>query len=152
LLNRVVARLAVHGCGKTIDTGWTNADLEVFHDPWKVVKICTAQEEHGGGNRLIRIRYRHRLGGLTKAIALLGVIAAFVGLNVGLPVALACLAGVTVGLVAARWSGRRLLQRLANIVDELALEMGLTRCHSRSVGVAKRPDEPCPVVAECEAV
>jgi GT2 family glycosyltransferase len=152
LLNRVVARLAAHGCGKTIDTGWTNADLEVFHDPWKIVKICTAQEEHGGGKRLIRVRYRHRLGGLTKAMALLGMIAAFVGLNVGLPVALVCLALVAVGLAAARWSGRRLLQRLASIVDELALEMGLTRCHTQSVDVPQRSEQPLSAVAECEAV
>ncbi|HKD36951.1 MAG TPA: glycosyltransferase, partial [Pirellulales bacterium] len=31
LLHRVVNYLAAHGCGKSIDTGWTDADLEVFH-------------------------------------------------------------------------------------------------------------------------
>jgi hypothetical protein len=150
LLDRIVTHLVTHGCGKTIDTGWSDADLEVFHDPWKIVKICTVQEEHGCGKRLIRVRYRQRLGGLTKAFALLGIVAAAVSLDISPSVGLACLAAVAVGLAAARWSGGRLLRRLANIVDELALEMGLCHCDAQLDVAPQRCDEACSAITELE--
>jgi hypothetical protein len=40
----------------------------------------------------------------------------------------ACAAATAIWLVAVRHGGRRLLRKIAAIVDELALEMGLTRC------------------------
>ena len=129
MLHRIIEHLAAHGCGKSIDAGWTDVDLEVFHDPWKVVKVATMQEDHGEGKRLIRLRYRQRLGGLTKAIALLGLVAAIVSLNSSVTVSVACAAGTAIWLAAVRHGGSRLLRKIASIVDELALEMGLTGCH-----------------------
>jgi hypothetical protein len=80
LLGLVIAYLTEHRRGKTIDSGWSDWDLEVHCHPWTVVRVSTAQEEHGGGKRLIRVRYRLRPGrsmkGLTLAGALAGVVAA----------------------------------------------------------------------------
>ena len=44
LLQRVTAFLNEHGWGKTLDSGWSNWDLEVYCHPWTVVQVCTAQE------------------------------------------------------------------------------------------------------------
>lgn len=131
LLQRVVDHLGAHGCGKSIDTGWTDADLEVFHDPWKTVRMCTMQEDHGSGRRLIRIRYQQRLGGLAKAVALLGVVASLVGVSVNWTAGVACAGATAVCLAAVWYSGRRLLRKLANVVDELAVGMGLARCEAK---------------------
>jgi hypothetical protein len=131
LLQRVVDHLGAHGCGKSIDTGWTDADLEVFHDPWKTVRMCTMQEDHGSGRRLLRIRYQQRFGGLAQAVALLGVVATVVGMSVNWTAGLACAAATLACLGTVWYSGRRLLRKLAHVVDELALGMGLSRCDAK---------------------
>ncbi len=148
LLQRVVSHLEAHGCGKLIDTGWTDADLEVFHDPWKTVRMCTMQEDHGSGQRLIRIRYQQRLGGLAKAVAILGIVATIVGIDVGRGAGLACAAATAACLGAVWYSGRRLLHKLARVVDELALGMGLTRCDSQSARRLNERAETSPAIAD----
>jgi hypothetical protein len=111
------------------------------------------QEEHGGGRRLIRIRYRQRLGVLTKAFALLGIVAATVSLeDFGLSASLACLTATGIGLAAAWYSGRRLLLRLANTIDELALEMGLIRCDAQLAQSPQRGEPTCAVIPGAEAI
>jgi len=99
------------------------------------------QEDHGGGQRLIRIRYRQQLGGLAKAIALVGVVAAVVSLNIGVVPSVACAAATAIWLVAVRHGGRRLLQKTAAIVDELALEMGLIRCEVQPTQSLERHEQ-----------
>ena len=41
-------------------------DLEIHCDRWTVVRVCTVQEEHGGGKRCVRVRYRLRASGLLR--------------------------------------------------------------------------------------
>ena len=56
LLNTVVEYLTEHRWGRAIDSGWSDWDLEVSGDRWTLLRVRTAQEEHGGGRRLIRVR------------------------------------------------------------------------------------------------
>ena len=56
--------------------GWSDWDLEVYCHPWTVVQVCTAQEDHGGGKRLIRVRYRLRPSGYMKALGAAVLLAA----------------------------------------------------------------------------
>ncbi len=58
LLARAVAFMDEHRWAKFLDTGWCDWDLAVYCDSGLIVKVVTAQEEHGQGKRLIRIRYR----------------------------------------------------------------------------------------------
>ena len=69
LLDRVVAYLNERRWGKSLDSGWSDGDLEVHCHPWTTVQVCTAQEDHGSGKRLIRVRYRLRLSAFTKVLA-----------------------------------------------------------------------------------
>jgi GT2 family glycosyltransferase len=77
LLALVIAYLTEHGWGKTIDSGWSEWDLEIYCHAWTVVQVSTAQEEHGQGRRLIRVRYRLRTDGYAK---ILGGLFVFTGL------------------------------------------------------------------------
>src|SRR5207249_5391351 len=49
LLSVFIARLMESRLGVTVDSGWSDWDVEVHCDPWAVVQVCTAQENHGSG-------------------------------------------------------------------------------------------------------
>jgi hypothetical protein len=128
LLGLVIGYLNEHGWGKTVDSGWQDWDLEIYCHPWTVVQVCTVQEEHGGGKRLIRIRYRLRGTGFTKTL----VAAAFVlaGLAVfwqdwfsaaGAGLFLAAWVGVW-------WRGTRRAAEAATVVDAKAKDLRLIPC------------------------
>src|SRR5262249_61278331 len=76
LLALVIAYLNENGWGKTIDSGWSDWDVEIYCHPWTVVQACTAQEDHGSGKRLIRVRFRLRPSGYLKVLAGAAVLAA----------------------------------------------------------------------------
>jgi GT2 family glycosyltransferase len=125
LLQRLLRFLDALRCGTTIDSGWSDCDLEVFRDPWTAVRICTVQEEHGSGRRVIRVRYELRLTSLarvatTAALATGGAMAWFHPLATAL-----CIGSWGAVLGAAWWKGAHLSARLAEIVDQLAAEMDL---------------------------
>jgi hypothetical protein len=73
LLHDVIRALSTHRCSVTVDTGWLESDLEVFRGPWTAVQLRTVQEEHGAGNRLVRVAYMLRLSALSKAAAIFAV-------------------------------------------------------------------------------
>jgi hypothetical protein len=102
--------------------------MVIYCHPWTALRISTAQEEHGGGRRLLRIRYRlrpTRFGALALGVALT-TWAATAFLN--LPLGSAGLA-LTIALSATIvWRGRRLAQDVVCIFDDLALELGMLRC------------------------
>ena len=58
ILRRAVAFMDEHRWGKVLDTGWFEWDMAVYCDSGLILKVVTAQEEHGQGKRLIRIRYQ----------------------------------------------------------------------------------------------
>jgi len=138
LLGGLVGRLEALRWPKTIDTGWTDWDLELYCGPCTAVQICTAQEEHGGKKRLIRVRYRVRLREFAKTVftvvLMLTLGAAFV--HVG--VAVACAAALVAGLATIWWRGMCVASQLLRIVDGLASEMRLIPCptaaHDRAKG------------------
>ena len=57
LLQRIINVLRQRHCGQTIDTGWSDYDLEVFCNAWTVVKIRTVQEELGSERCVVRVAY-----------------------------------------------------------------------------------------------
>jgi len=124
LLQELIRFLGAHRCSATIDTGWSESDLEVFRGPWTAVQIRTAQEEHGNGNSLIRVVYRMRLSPLTKAVALFTVPATAFLARFSAPAA-----GYWLGIIAAlflvgwyRWAW--LATRIEEVVEELAGRLG----------------------------
>jgi GT2 family glycosyltransferase len=132
LLERVVAYLDDHHWGRTIDSGWSNWDLEIYCHAWTVLQVCTAQEDHGGDRHLIRVRFRLRPGGYMKALAITAICGSgALALLQGWPFAL--VAAVVVGILALIWrrGARRASQALA-VFDATADQLGLIRCGSES--------------------
>jgi GT2 family glycosyltransferase len=114
--------------GTTIDSGWSDWDVEVHCHPWTLVRVCTAEEEHGGGRRLIRVRYRLGLTAFARAVAGLGLALAAVAAGFH-PAAGAVAAGVTGALLLGIWwRGARLAGRVVAGFDQLARGQGLVRC------------------------
>jgi hypothetical protein len=58
LLGRALAILDEHRWGRVLDTGWFEWDLAVYCGSGLILRVVTAQEEHGQDKRLIRVRYR----------------------------------------------------------------------------------------------
>ena len=127
LIQRLLAYLDAHRCGTSIDTGWSEIDLYVFRDVWTAVSISTVQEEHGGGNRVIRVRCRLRTSMLTKTCIVLGATLVSLAACISLPVAAAWAAGIGLLLAGCWYRGAGLLVTLSEVVEELAGEMSLIR-------------------------
>jgi GT2 family glycosyltransferase len=131
LLDCAVKYLNKRRCGRVIDTGWEDWDLEIHPHAWTFVEVRTAQEDHGSGKRLIRVRYRLRLSGYTRALLLLGVAAglgsALLPSQAGAVLALAVLA-----VCAAVWRrGVKRASQVAGMLDALAGGLGLIPCAPR---------------------
>jgi GT2 family glycosyltransferase len=127
LLHELIGVLKSHRCSATVDTGWSESDLEVFRGPWTAVQVRTVQEEHGRGNRLVRVSYRMRLSALTKAATLFAAATtAFLAFFSGVA------AGVWLSIVALlfsvgwyRWAW--LTTRIGETVEQLAGKLGWLR-------------------------
>jgi len=128
LLDRIIAQIGHHHWTKTIDTGWESWDLELFCNSWALARMVTADEEHGGGKRLIRVRYSARISGYAVALCGLAtvVLICAAGLGSWSAVAIAALLFGIGGL--GYWSGKQRCSALISLVDTAALELGLIPC------------------------
>jgi GT2 family glycosyltransferase len=141
LLGLVIAYLTEHRWGKTIDSGWSNWDVEIYCHPWTVVQVCTAQEEHGGGKRLIRVRFHLRLSSYTRVLAAASFLAAAMGL-----VFQSWVAAVVSGLFlafcpAVWWRGSYRAAHATAVFDRLAGEIGLVPCDAAGPASEELPPE-----------
>ncbi|MGE5192535.1 MAG: glycosyltransferase [Deltaproteobacteria bacterium] len=149
LLGMVVAYLNEHRWGKTIDAGWRDWDLEIYCHPWTVVQVCTVQEEHGSGKRLIQARFRLRASGYTRL--LLGgacgsaVMAAVFQLW---PAAIAA-ALLGVAAVGAWVRGVYRAGQAVHVFDIAARQLGLVRCDA-AVGARKEARADAAIGARIE--
>ena len=132
LLEQVVSYLTVHRWGKTLDSGWSNWDIEIYCHPWTVVQLCTAQEEHGGNRRLIRVRYQLRRSGYTQVLQWAAALAAIIAIGLlALPALfeVGILVGVCAGIWAfclgAWWRGTRQAKKAMAVVDAVARSLNM---------------------------
>jgi hypothetical protein len=128
LLDQVVAYLTERRWAKVIDPGWSDRDLVVYCHPWTEVAVCTVQEEHGGGRRLIRARFRVRLRNAAWLLVAFALAAAGAA-ALWSPMAAAAAVAATLALGMGLW--RRGLRRAAGalaVFDHAARRLGLTRC------------------------
>jgi len=124
LLQELIEFLRARRCGVTIDTGWSDSDLEVFRGPWTSVQVRTAQEEHGNGDRLVRVSYQHRASALTKAAAVFGVVTTVFLACFSWPAAAVWLAGIMVMFAIGWYRWAWLATRIDEIVQELVGRLG----------------------------
>jgi GT2 family glycosyltransferase len=130
LLGLYVAYLLEHHWGTTIDSGWSDWDLEVHCHPWTLVRIYTAQEDHGGRKHLIRVRYQLHLTPFTKALSILIVVAGLImsGFHLGY---CGAAVGLLIGsLLGVWWRGATLAGWIVSDLDKLTSSLGLISCDS----------------------
>jgi hypothetical protein len=136
LLECAVTYLNRRRCGRVIDTGWSNWDLQVFCHAWTVVEVRTAQEDHGSGKRLIRVRYRLRPSGYTQVLIALALISAtgavLLSTWFGAATALVLLAWCA----GTWWDGVRRAAQVVGMLDALAGGLGLVPCKPSPVAAA----------------
>jgi O-antigen biosynthesis protein len=138
LLDSVIGYLNEHRWGRAIDAGWSDWDLTIYKHPWTVLGVCTAQENHGAGRFLIRVRYRLRPSGslwalgafavLSGAMACYGPLAGAAGLYLWPWPALAGTVALLAGCLGFWRQGiSRAAQTLA-LFDHWADKLGMVRC------------------------
>ena len=102
--------------------------MEIFCHPWTVLHMCTAQEDHGSGKRLVRVRFELRQATYLSALFLLGIAFAEAGIYYRLIGLGAASVLVLAGVLGIWWRGRALAGQAIRAVDRLAGGMGLLRC------------------------
>ena len=114
--------------GRVLDSGWAEWDIAVHCGAGSVLEVCTVQEDHGGGKRLIRVRYRLGLVRWTMVLnaAITGGLA-MIALTTPIP-PLAAMA-VAGALIVAQWQiAGRAAFRVTEVFDVVACKIGLVTC------------------------
>jgi hypothetical protein len=134
LLDLAVAVLTEHRWGKVIDSGWSDWDLEVSGDPWTVIRVSSVQEDHGGGKRVIQLRYRLRPDGLVVGVLAFAVPIAPIALLAGAWPAVVADAVILLLGLGIWWLGTQRAMKVVAIFDRIATAMGLLRIVSPPEG------------------
>jgi hypothetical protein len=128
LLQGTIAALGERRWGNVIDSGWSDWDLEVHSHPWTTIRVCTTQEEHGSGKRLIRVRYHLRPSETSWTLGIVGLIG--IGAVAAYhPVAGAILAGLLLVAALVAWRcGSQLGKQVMGVLETVARDMKMIRC------------------------
>jgi GT2 family glycosyltransferase len=124
LLADVNAYLSQKRWGGMIGSGWTNWDLEIDCHPGTVVRVQTVQENHGGADRLIRVKFRVLprpfIAALCSTLLLISL-----ALSVSSVWAIA-VAAVLAGYLAIHWwRALRVAGRIVGVFEQAAEASGL---------------------------
>ena len=144
LLRGAMAVLDRERWGRMVDTGWFDWDLAVYCGSGLILKVVTAQEEHGQKRRLIRVRYRLAPTARLSAIAALSIVALAIA---ALPYpGAATVAAVPVMALGIRaWTrGLATAERVVSVFRREAFRMNLIECSedSRPTPVASVSGDP----------
>ena len=141
LLQRFMLRLTDNRWTFTTDSGWERWDLQIFGHPWTQLQVTSTQEDHGGGKRLIRLRYRLRATGYLTSALLVAALTSFFAWTVA-PVSFLITAGTwALLLIPCLVNGSCLAERIHSLEAAVAAEMGLIRImeNKKDFGEALKP-------------
>jgi len=138
LLEQVVAYLIEHRWGKVLDSGWFPWDLEVCCYSGLILKVTTAQEDHGSGHQLVRIRYQLSPTTLTKIAGAVGL-AGIAAVALVQPRLAGALAALPATVAASAWvRGLGAAAHVIRLFDTLAHRLGMVDC-SKTAGPGLSP-------------
>ncbi len=122
LLQGMIDVLRPRGYPVVVDQGWREWDLEIHRGVWARVRVLAAAEEHGGGRRLLRLRYAPRpsvIGTVVVASTLAAApLLALLGATRGAALVAVVGAVALVQAVRSMTSLRRVVQQAAEAVAE----------------------------------
>lgn len=129
LLSVVVAYLTERRWAKVVDPGWSDRDLVIYCHPWTEVRVCTVQEDHGSGRRLIRVRFQMRPRGVMWLVGTFAIATSIaVGFSFGFLSGSAALASTAI-VLAAIWShAARRSGRAISVFDNAANKLEMVCC------------------------
>lgn len=136
LVTRAVESLRRDRFGVTLDTGWSDWDVEVFGHAWTRLRMVSVQEEHGSGRRLHRLRSSLRLTWISWAALLCAATTIVLVAAWNLAAAGALLAAVGATALFLRVRGVRLSSQILDAFDESARALGFVPCRR---GEEERP-------------
>ena len=137
LIQRILTAIGQQRWTKTLDNGWESWDLELFCNSWTVAQMVTADEEHGSGKRLIRVRYLARPSDYAVALFSLATVVLLCAALLASWSA-AAVAAPLFGIVSlGYWSGKRRCSALIALVNVTALELGLIPCGREEASVPR---------------
>ncbi len=123
-----MAILDEHRWGRVLDTGWFEWDLAVYCDSGLILKVVTAQEEHGQGRRLIRIRYQLAPTARLSVIASVSLVSLAV-VALSYPRAAMAVAALVLGLGVRAWvRGLAAGARVVGLFRTQAHQMQMSDC------------------------
>lgn len=132
LLSGAVAELSTQAWGNVLDSGWSEFDLQIPANRWSIVQVCTAQEEHGGGKRLIRFRYRLRIHQPTRIFRLLGVGLLLILATIDIRLIMILAAGTGAILLGVWVHALRGATRIIGLFDQITRRLELLRLDGAS--------------------
>lgn len=135
-----MAFLDEHRWGKILDTGWFEWDMAVYCVSGLMLKVVTAQEEHGLGRRLIRIRYQL---GPTARLKVIGAVSllALGAVASPYPRVAASAGALALGLGIRAWArGLAAATRVIALFRDQAHRMNMIEC----------PEKTQPPIGACD--
>lgn len=148
LLSELVTSLEAEGVPQVVHAGWASNDLDVYPHGWTRLEVCTVQEDHAGGKRLVRMRLRLRPN--AQMSWALGGVVAFSLAAAAVPAVAVCAAALSAVMVVAWREGLMRRSRVAALADEAANRVGLMALETRALpSAAEAPTAEAPV-AETE--
>lgn len=133
LLRQALACLAQQRWGKAVDSPFAASDIDICSHAWTILHVCTVQEEHGGGKRLIRIRYRLRPSRFAWLMAALGALTVAAACEAHAAAGLGAAAAVCLGLLGTWWRGSRLASYAIGVFEDFAQRLGLVSLRPDSI-------------------
>jgi GT2 family glycosyltransferase len=132
LLSVVVAYLTERRWAKVVDPGWSDRDLVIYCHPWTEVRVCTVQENHGSGRRLIRVRFQmHPRGAMWLAVAVAAAGVAAAGVWLGALAGLATAGGLLMVFGSVWCHSARRSGRAVSVFDHAARQLELVSCERK---------------------
>ncbi len=129
LLNAVVAYLTERRWAKVVDPGWADRDLVIYCHPCTEVRICTVQEDHGSGRRLIRARFQMRPRGVMYlAIAAAVAVTSLVGAQLGVFAAALTFSALALTFAAIWTHAARRSGRSISVLNHAAAKLEMACC------------------------
>jgi GT2 family glycosyltransferase len=139
LLARLMAYLTAERWSRVIDSGWSEWDVDVYCHRWTIVRIRTAQEEHGGGRRLIRVAYSLRICPWVRVLFAGAGLAALVAVIWPSGPCAVIASALAIAAMAIWWRGTKEAPKAASAVGVVASQMGLLRCEAATSAAACEP-------------
>jgi hypothetical protein len=124
LLAEVNAYLSKKRWGSMIGSGWTDWDLEIDCHPGTVVRVQTVQENHGGADRLIRVKFRVRPRPFVAPLYSMLLLVSL-ALSIESAWALAVTAVLAGYLAAHWWRAVRVAGRIVGVFEQVGESLGL---------------------------